>query len=139
MKHNVLRSIAHNIADSLASGVGLMIGQYELDVFGEAGRSPEGILTVDFLAGRCIEGTPSASLARAIGLYKTALIALCGKHRTTVSAFRVLSARYSSDPHVSRFVVTVEDQRGRRSVDAYVGTPGRRAMVRDGLGRPRCT
>jgi hypothetical protein len=139
MKHNVLRSIAHNIADSLASGVGLMIGHYELDVFGEAARSPEGALTVDFLAGRCVEGVASASLARAIGLYRTALLDLCGKHRTTVSAFRVLTARYSSDPYGSRFVVTIEDQRGRRSVDAYVGTPGRRVMARDGLGRPRRT
>ncbi len=35
MKHAVLKSVAHNIADSLASGIGLMIGIYEMDVFGD--------------------------------------------------------------------------------------------------------
>ena len=50
-----------------------MIGQYELDVFGEAARSPEGVLTVDFLSGHCVEGMASASLARAIGLHQVTL------------------------------------------------------------------
>ena len=36
MKHDELRSIGHNIADSLASGCGLMIGVYDMDIFGEA-------------------------------------------------------------------------------------------------------
>ena len=29
MKHAELRSIIHNVADSLASGIGLLIGHYE--------------------------------------------------------------------------------------------------------------
>lgn len=33
MKFGVLRSIGHNIADSLASGIGLMIGVYTTNVF----------------------------------------------------------------------------------------------------------
>lgn len=42
MKHDVLRSVAHNVAASLASGVGLLIGVHQLDVFGDARRSPRG-------------------------------------------------------------------------------------------------
>ncbi len=51
MKFDELRSIGHNIADSLASGTGLLIGIYGTDIFGEASRSPERFITVDFLTG----------------------------------------------------------------------------------------
>jgi hypothetical protein len=49
MKFGELTSIGHNIAHSLASGIGLMIGMYEMDVFGEAANSPEGYFLVDFI------------------------------------------------------------------------------------------
>ena len=48
MKHAERRAIVHNVADSLGSGIGLMIGHYEMDVYGDAQRSPEGAITVDF-------------------------------------------------------------------------------------------
>jgi hypothetical protein len=72
MKFNELRSIGHNIADSLASGIGLLVGLvgvYEMDVFGEARRNPERCIVVDFLSGKVVEGRASRSLARAIALY----------------------------------------------------------------------
>jgi hypothetical protein len=47
MKFDELRSIAHNIADSLASGNGFLIGVYDMHLFGEASQSPEGFMTVD--------------------------------------------------------------------------------------------
>ena len=137
MKFDELRSIAHNISDSLASGIGLLIGSYQMDIFGEASRSPEGFITVDFLTGTCRAGAPSQSLAQAIALYKDALSNLCTRHGTSISAFRELTTRYSADAYGTRFVVTVEDQQGRRSTDEYVGTPGRRPKVLDHLGRVR--
>ncbi len=33
------------------------------------------------------------------------------------------------------FIVTVEDRQGRRSVDEYLGSPGKRVKVLDDLGR----
>lgn len=127
MKLGVLRSIGHNVADSLASGIGLMIGVYELDIFGEAKRAPDGFITVDFLAGRASGGKPSPELARAIVRYSEALSALCERHGTTRAAFRALSARFGTDrvygPH---FTVTIEDDQGRRTIDRYVGIPGAR-------------
>jgi hypothetical protein len=136
MKFDELRSIAHNIADSLASGVGLLIGHYKMDVFGEASRSPEGFITVDFLTGTCSAGTPSASLAQAIALYKDALKDLCERHGTSISAFRELTARYSGDWAHRRFIVTIEDGQGHRATDEYLGT-GHRPRVLDHLGRVR--
>ena len=68
MKHDQLRSIAHNIADSLASGIGLLIGVYEMDIFGEASTSKQGFITVDFLNGTTAGGTASDSLMKAIQL-----------------------------------------------------------------------
>jgi hypothetical protein len=137
MKFDELRSIGHNIADSLASGIGLLIGVYEMDVFGEAARSPEGFISVDFLTGETAGGTPSPYLARAIKFYRQALAGLCQRHDASPALFRELTARYSSDYYGWHFVVTVEDHRGRRSVDEYEGPSGQRAKRLDQLGRIR--
>jgi len=40
------------VADSFASGIGIPIGVYATDVFGEAEESPDGFITVDFLNGK---------------------------------------------------------------------------------------
>jgi hypothetical protein len=58
MKFDELRSIGHNIADSLASGIGLLIGFYDMNIFHEAHRSREGFITVDFLTGKTSGGSP---------------------------------------------------------------------------------
>jgi hypothetical protein len=137
MKFDELRSIGHNVADSLASGVCFLIGYYPTDIFGEASRSPEGFITVDFLAGTCRAGTPSQSLAQAIALFKDALAKLCIRHGTSISAFRELTVRYSTTIHGPRFIVSIEDHRGRHSTDEYVGIPGRRPKVLDDRGRVR--
>jgi hypothetical protein len=129
-----LESIAHNIADSLGSGIGLLVGVYEMDIFGEVTRSPEGYIEVDFLAGTSSGGTPSPDLERAIALYKKGLSDLCEKHGTTPAAFRQLTARYSGRRHI---VVTVTDAAGRHSSREFVGTPARRPRVLDQLGRVR--
>lgn len=141
MKHDELRSIAHNIADSLASGIGLLIGVYVMDIFGEAAKSPEGFIAVDFLHGTTTGGKPSKSLAKAIDLYRDALSDLCERHGVSVSSFRKLIARYSVDvcgqPHGQRVVIEVEDNNGRSSTDEYVGLPLRRIKTLDNLGRIR--
>ena len=137
MKFDTLRAIGHNIADSLGSGIGLMIGVYEMDVFGEARRSPERMVTVDFLNGIAAQGVVSTSLADAIAKYRSALPDLCAKHGASPTYFRTLTATYLADTFNRRIVVTVEDQHGHRSVDEYVGVPARRIKVLDSLGRVR--
>jgi hypothetical protein len=137
MKFGQLRSIAHNIADSLASGIGLLIGVYEMDIFGEARRSPQRCIVVDFLSGKPIVGNASPYLTRAIVLYRGALFNLCKKHGSSPAEFHELTVRYSTDFIGPRFSVTVENRQGRRSVDEYVGVPGRRIRTLDHLGRVR--
>lgn len=137
MKFGELKSIGHNIADSLGSGIGLMIGVYEMDIFGEASNSPEGYITVDFLTGATSGAQPSASLAKAISLYSEALDDLCRKHGASVDAFSELTARFSVDSHGRRFVVTVRDNNDRHSIDEYLGLPGERVKELDELGRIR--
>ena len=136
MKFGDMRSVGHNIADSLASGIGLPIGIYMSDVFGDAERAPGGGIAVDFLTGTCSEGA-SAALAGASLHYRDFLVELCRKHGATPSVFRTLSVRYSNDVFGRRFVVTVENVRGRRAVDEYLGVPGKRRRVLDRLGRVR--
>jgi hypothetical protein len=137
MKHDELRSVAHNLAHSLASGIGLLIGAYDLDVFAEAGATPEGYLTVDFLKGVVFDRQPSEKLAKAIASYKEALPSLCEKQGGSVSEFRELTVRYYGRSEGRRFVVTVQDQNGKRSSTDYEGSPGHRIRVLDGLGRIR--
>jgi hypothetical protein len=137
MKFGTLKSIAHNIADSLASGIGMMIGVYEMDVFGEAAATPEGFIEVDFLSGQPSGGATSPELARALKLYAAALPGLCRRHGIDAAEFRRLSARYSGGLTFPGFTVTIEDRQGRRSTDNYAGIPGRRPRVLDHLGRIR--
>lgn len=138
MKFSTLSAIGHNLADSVASGMGFMLGIYEMDIFGEARRAPEGFIEVDFLTGNTSGARPSASLARGLRLYsEQALPKLCESHGGTASEFRKLTVRFSTGPLVSRFEVTVEDQKGQVSTTEYEGIPGRRAKVLDHLGRIR--
>jgi hypothetical protein len=125
------------VSGTRSSGISFLIGEYEIDVFGEASRSPQGFITVDFLTGTSAGGRPSRSLARVIARFRDALADLCRKHGTSPAVFRELTASYSIDAHGRRFLVTVEDQEGHRSVDEYVGIPGRRIRVLDHLGRVR--
>lgn len=94
MKFGTLKSIGHNIADSFASGIGLMIGVFEMDVFGEAAAAPQGFIEVDFLTGEAISGKASAELKRALKLYRDALPDLCKRHGAEETDFRHLSARF---------------------------------------------
>lgn len=137
MKFGTLKSIGHNIADSLASGIGLMIGVYEMYIFMEAAAAPAGYIEVDFLTGETSGGAPSPDLARALKLYAQALPDLCKRHGAEISDFRRLSARFSGPPMFERFTVTVEDRQGRSSSDEYQGVPGKRPKVLDHLGRAR--
>jgi hypothetical protein len=135
MKFDELRALAHNIADSLASGIGLMVGVYEMDVFGDASRSPGGFIEMDFLDGSISDGCPSPQLTQAVALYGQALTGLCDRHQVSPSDFRELKVRYNAKNW--HFLVTIEDCSGRRSTDEYEGIPGRRVRELDALGRVR--
>jgi hypothetical protein len=134
MKHGILKAIGHNVADSLASGIGLMIGVYEMNVFAEAAGEEEGFVSVDFLTGFTTGRNVSASFRKAVGLYGESLPQLCRKHSVDPSEFKTLEVRYGTDavygPH---FTVTIEDKTGKRSTERYVGIPGRRLRLRRGV------
>ncbi|WP_156340451.1 hypothetical protein [Sphingomonas sp. Leaf17] len=137
MKHTALRSIVHNVADSLGSGIGILIGHYEMDVYGDAQRSPERAITVDFLRGVVIEGKPSVSLVKSVALYPTALAHLCSKAGGSIADLAEAKVRFWSDALDHHFTVTITDGSGRRTATDYAGIPGRRVKVLDLLGRLR--
>jgi hypothetical protein len=122
-----LKSLGHNIADSFASGIGLLIGVYEMNVFAEAENAKEGYINVDFLNATATGSVTSASLNRAIKLYRDVLPSLCAKHGVNLTEIKTLEARFGTDqaygPH---YTVTVESVDGKRSTDQYVGVPGRK-------------
>jgi len=127
MKFGNLKSLGHNIADSVASGIGFVIGVYEMNVFAEAAASSEGHITVNFLNGTTTGATPSPGLARAICLYRDALPSMCAKHDINLDEIKVLVARFGTDAaHGPHFKVTAESVFGKSSTDQYVGIPGKR-------------
>lgn len=137
MKHAELRAIVHNVADSIASGIGLLIGYYEMDVIGEAARSDDAVLVIDILEGCVTKGTASEDLSKAIILYRDALARLCAKAGGSVEELHEASIGFSSDVLGHQFVVTIEDNWGGRSTTKYAGLPGKRPKVMDSLGRLR--
>ena len=131
MKLGKLKSVGHNIADSLASGIGLMIGVYDMNVFAEAAGEDEGFVVVDFLKGETSASTVSASFRRAVSLYRDALPDLCAKQGVALEDFKKLEVRYGTDPvYGPHFTVTVEGRTGQSSKDQYIGVPGKRLRHR---------
>ena len=137
MKIGTLRAIAQNVADSLGSGIGVLIGVYEMDVFGEATTGPGGVIGIDFLAAKVTRGKVSPALAAAIAKYRKVLPILCAKHGASIEDFKMLAASYSTDTISRRIIVKIRDRIGRRYVDEYIGTPARPVKVIDQLGRIR--
>jgi hypothetical protein len=127
MKFGELKSIGHNIADSLASGISLLVGEYDIYVFEEAAAAPEGQITVDLLSGTTSGSAVSPDLARIAQRFPAALAELCQRHGCAVTQFQALSARYGTDPvHGRHYSVTVTAKDGRSSTDQYIGVPGQR-------------
>ena len=132
MKIGELTSFGHNVADSLASCVCFMVGIYSVDIHAEAAASPEGHIVVDFKTGSTSGSPVSADLRHAIESYAERLSECADRHGLDAGEIEVLVARFGTDPIFGRhFTVTVEASDGRRSVDRYAGSPGKR------LGRPR--
>ena len=132
MKIGELTSFAHNVADSLASGICFMVGMLGVDIHGEAAASPEGHITVDLLRGTASGSPVSSDLRFAIERYSQHLPELARRHGIDSAEIAVMTARFGTDPvEGTHFLVTVESTDGRRSVDQYVGVPGRR------YGKPR--
>jgi len=69
MRLGELKSLGHNLADSLGSGIGLMIGVYSMNIFGEAQAEEGGYIIVDFLAGQTSGRKVSSGLKKAVQLY----------------------------------------------------------------------
>ncbi len=137
MRFNTLRSVGHNIADSLASGLGIPIGGLLTDIYSEAEATPDGALEVDFLAGRITRGQGSDLLAKAVSLYRDACAHLCARHGVDIQDFSTLKATYRVEKGIPYFEVTLVTADGQRAVDSYTGMPGRRNVPVDHLGRLR--
>ncbi|QTG17070.1 hypothetical protein G6M86_27660 (plasmid) [Agrobacterium tumefaciens] len=137
MKHSELGAIAHNIADSLASGQGFLIGHFPTEIFAEVAQSAESHMSIDFLTGQITGAQPSDSLRKAIALYVEATPAFFEKHGASISDVRKVIARYHVTRLENRFSVIVEDACGRRSSAEYGGMPGKRLKTIDELGRIR--
>jgi len=137
MNHGQLRSVAHSIADSLASGVSLITGFYDLHIYEDAMRSEGGVLTVDLLNGRVVKGTPSTDVTSAVLHIPKEFDRLCAAKGLARSDCRRALAHFRTTPISQEFTLVVEDSSGRTTETDFQGVPARRVMELDHLGRLR--
>lgn len=137
MKHAKLRAVAHNLADSLASGVSLLTGAYELDLYGDAARAPGERLVLDLMNGAVIEGALSPALATALARLGPEFARLCAAAGTEPGDCRRAIARFHARAGACGFTLLIEDRAGRTTEADYEGTPAHRARDRDAQGRIR--
>lgn len=133
MKHDRLHSVAHNFADSMASGLGFVVGHCPTDVFADAAANGEIGVIVDFLRGRVFGKSSSYELRRALPLYCKAFPNFCEIHGANVLDFTMFRARFVWGQLHHRYLVTIEDSRGKCSTREYEGCPGRRVKQYDAL------
>ena len=133
MKFDDLRSIAHNVAVSFGSGASVLFN-YGFYPFDDAGRSPEGVLEVDFLSGTVVSGHPSGELLDRVSRSPSVVADFCARHGQPADAFASFRARYVRTAVGRRYEVTVTDRAGRTRTDYYDGARGRR--LRDGKHPP---
>jgi len=137
MKHGDIRSVAHSIADSLACGVSLMTGFYDLRVYEDAGRSEGGILTIDLLNGIVVTGKPSSDLASVVMRIPREFDRLSRSKGFERKDCRTALAAFHADQIMPWFTLVVEDISGRVTETDYQGVPARRLSELDPLGRLR--
>jgi hypothetical protein len=126
MRFGELKSIAHNFADSISSGIGLPIGTYGYDIFGEAQASADGYIEIDFIASQVYGGATSRVLTDALRQYKAWLPTLAAKHGAELSYFKQLTVRFAVDKvHGPYFTVSISDAKGRSDTTTYNGIGGR--------------
>ncbi|MGB7244290.1 MAG: hypothetical protein WBC93_19675 [Sulfitobacter sp.] len=131
MKHSELHAIAHNFADSLASGQGFVVGYYPTDVFADASSNPGRFLVVDFLTGQIDEGIASDQLLHALPVFRNEFENFCQKHGASKSEFKEFKTRFEAGYLGATYTVTITDVRGRRSAIEYKGSPGKRTKTLD--------
>ncbi|MEM8742114.1 MAG: hypothetical protein AAGE13_11555 [Pseudomonadota bacterium] len=134
MKHSQLHAVAHNFTDSLASGLGFVIGYCETHVFADAACNPDGFLVVDFLTGQLDEGTATDQLVHALPIFRNGFEGFCQKHGASNSDFAEFKARFEAGRRGNMYSITITDARGRRSSIDYEGIPGRRVKMLDDQG-----
>ncbi|HUD30787.1 MAG TPA: hypothetical protein VMQ93_18115 [Novosphingobium sp.] len=137
MKHYRLCAIGHNLADSMASGLGFVIGYHPMDVFSEAALSSDGMIEVDFLRGCIVRGEASENLKAAAARFAEVLPKFCQQNGAQVADFESLSAVFDAKAVEPRVFLTVTDQNGHSSTTDYMGLPLKRVRVIDELGRIR--
>ncbi len=137
MKQGQRQAIAHNIADSIASGCSLLLGEYDLPIRHWLATAPDGRIVLDCLAGRVMEGPAKPALEQLAKRLPDAVIALCAKENGSAQDFDALVVTLGSDALGVMAETTVRSPSGNETVDHYVGRPLRRRRMLDAAGRKR--
>lgn len=139
MKHNKLHGVAHNFADSLAGGLSFVVPHSVIHthVYAEAVANEDGFLVADFLTGNVEGAYIEGEVEHAIPLFKNAFPEFCDKHGVDILDYRTFLVRFISDSQSNRYVVTIEDSKGKRTSREYIGGNGKRTEKLDELGRLR--
>ena len=135
MKHAKMQAIVHNVADSLGSGISLMTGYYDLDVYKDAHNSPGKTLRLDLLGGVVMEGEARDNLIAALQRVPEALAAQCAKAGISWDDFHRAEVVFRIGKVGPGFTILVEDRAGKLTETDYKGSPAKREKAMDVYGR----
>lgn len=127
MKFGDLQSTAHNFAASFGSGMGLLVGYYQADIFKDVKIAIDNEITIDFLTGSVTKGQVSREVRGCIDAYVEALDSFCIKHGGRKADFNRFVTIYKIDKiHRECFYVEIEDKNGKNSKCFYTGHNGKK-------------
>ncbi len=144
MKHDTLHGVAHNFADSIASGQSFVVPYHviQTDVYAEAAENENDCLVVNILTAQAHGARSGGGVEAALPLLKSAFPAFCEKHGIRHSDYADFLIRFTRSARAvgrgsSTYIITIQDRNGKRTSREYIGVPGKRSKVTDELGRPR--
>jgi hypothetical protein len=139
MKQGQLHAIAHNLADSIASGCSLLLGIYEFSIGAQIAKSPTGRVVIDCLHPRLIEGELTSDMRKLIAAIPGGLTRLCEDEHGAREDFSELRLVFSTT-YVAMEVETIVGGNGRAATSRlFAGRPLKRKRVLDKSGRLRRT
>jgi hypothetical protein len=139
MKQGQLHAIAHNLADSIASGCSLLLDVYGFSIGAQLAKSPTGRIVIDCLHPRLIEGELTNDMRELIAAIPYGLTRLCEDEHGTRDDFSELHLVFSAN-HLAMEVEIIVGGNGRAATSRlFTGRPLKRKRVLDKSGRLRRT
>jgi hypothetical protein len=137
VKQGQRHAIAHNLADSIASGCSLLLGVYDFSIGAHITESPSGRVVIECLQPLLIEGTLNSEIRELLAALPAGLTKLCDDEGGSPEDFSVLTLAFSKTQLAIEVEIVVAGPASIPRSRWFSGSPLRRKRVLDSAGRMR--